>query len=96
MPIIKASTRASISRGIFSFVTARLLPAVVLQHHRSLDAIQAQQDRALQAADRAAERARSAFLDARDLADALAESRAHVLIGVAEERQRINAFIKED
>lgn len=95
MTIIKASTRASISRGIFSFVTGHLLPVVVRLHLRSLYAIQAQQDRDLKDARLKAISARRAFLDARDAADDAAAARVHVLIGLAEERQRINAYIKE-
>lgn len=96
MTIIKASTRASISRGIFSFVTTRLLPVVVRQHHRSLDAIQAQQDRDLKDARQAKAAALQVYLDTRDEADAVDAHRVHVLIGVAEERRHINTYIKED
>lgn len=89
-----ASTRARITRGIFSLVTTRLLPVVVRQHHRSLDAIQAQQDRDLKDARQATAAALQVYLDTKDEADALAARRAHVMIGVAEERRRINTYIK--
>lgn len=96
MTIIKASTRARISRGIFSFVATRLLPVVARHHHRSLDAIQAQQDQVLKDARQATIAALQVYLDTRDEADALANRRAHVMIGVAHERDRINTYIKED
>lgn len=96
MTIIKASTRARISRGIFSFVTTRLLPVVVRQHHRSLDAVQAKQDRDLEDARTAEAAALWVYLAAQEKAAAMAAHRVHVLIGVAEERRRINTYIKED
>jgi len=93
---INTSTRARITRGIFNAVTARLLPAVVRLHYKSLLRIQDQQDRDLAQARAAAMTARRVFLESRDRADAVAEQRVGVLIALAEERQRINTYVKED
>lgn len=93
---INTSTRARITRGIFNAVTSRLIPAVVRLHHKSLTRIQDQQNQALKDARQAQFAAHQAALDASDYADDVASNRVNVLIGVAEERRRINTYLKED
>ena len=93
---INTSTRARITRGIFNAVTARLIPAVVRLHHKSLTRIQDQQNQALEDARQAEATAAVAAIDASDYADAVASNRTNVLIALAEERRRIDAYVKED
>ena len=93
---INTSTRARITRSIFNAVTAWLIPAVVQLHHKSLTRIQDQQNQALKDARQAQFAAARAAAAASDYADDVAAHRTNVLIGVAEERRRINAYVKED
>lgn len=90
------SIRTRITRGIFNVVASRLLPGVVQVHHKSLAAVQDQQDRTLKQARQAAHAALIAARDASDQADDIAARRVRVMIALGEERRRINAYVKEN